>query len=62
MPVSDTTIRSWRRRAAELRALAETLKDAKTIATMNRLADEYDEMADRAAQAQPSPDQPSKPK
>jgi hypothetical protein len=53
-------IQSWRDRA--LRALAETLKDAKTIATMHRLAEEYDELADRAAQAQPSPDQPSKPK
>jgi hypothetical protein len=39
----------WRALAAEMRALAETMKDAETIASMNRLADDYDKLADRAA-------------
>jgi len=39
MPISNTSIRNWRRRAAEMRASAETTKDAKMIATMRRLAD-----------------------
>jgi hypothetical protein len=38
----------WRDRAAEMRALAETMQDAETIAIMNRLADDYDKLADRA--------------
>jgi hypothetical protein len=54
VPPSNQTIQSWRDRAAKMRALAETLKDPKTIATMHRLAEEYDALADRAAQAQPS--------
>ena len=45
-------IRSWRRRAAEMRALAETAKEAKTIEDMQRLADDYEELADRAEHAQ----------
>ena len=39
----------WRDRAAEMRALAETMKDAETIAIMNRRADDHDKLADRAA-------------
>jgi hypothetical protein len=37
-----------RDRAAEMRALANTMKEPETIAVMNRLADDYDKLADRA--------------
>jgi hypothetical protein len=46
-PVNDP--KHWRDRAAAIRALAETSKDAETIAIMNRLADDYDKLAERAA-------------
>ena len=38
----------WRDRAAEMRALARTVQDLEAIAIMNRLADDYDKLADRA--------------
>jgi hypothetical protein len=46
-PVNDP--KHWRDRAAEMRALAEAMKDTDTIAIMHRLADDYDRLADRAA-------------
>ncbi len=39
----------WRDRAAEMRALAESMQETDTIAIMRRLADDYDKLADRAA-------------
>jgi hypothetical protein len=39
----------WRDRAAAMRALAETVNDPETIAIMNRLADDYERLAERAA-------------
>jgi hypothetical protein len=38
----------WRARAAEMHALAETMKDAETIGVMRRLADDYEKLANRA--------------
>jgi hypothetical protein len=39
----------WSERAAQMRALALTIKHPETIILMNDLADEYDRLADRAA-------------
>ena len=45
-PTNDP--KHWYDRAAEMRALANTMKEPETIAVMNRLADDYDKLADRA--------------
>jgi hypothetical protein len=39
----------WRDRAAQMRALALTMKDPETVILMNDLAADYDKLADRAA-------------
>jgi hypothetical protein len=37
----------WRDRAAQMRALSDWMKDDETKATMLKLADEYDQLAER---------------
>jgi hypothetical protein len=39
----------WHDRAAEMRALSETMNDYKTKSIMLSLADDYDKLGDRAA-------------
>jgi hypothetical protein len=53
-PINDPE--HWRDRATAMRALAITMKDAETAAIMNRLADDYDKLAERAAQRQAKTD------
>jgi hypothetical protein len=38
----------WRDRADEMRALTATMQDKQAVATMLRLADDYDKLAERA--------------
>jgi hypothetical protein len=46
---SVNDVQHWRARAAEMRALAATMKDIDTQAIKYRLADDYDKLAERAA-------------
>lgn len=39
--------RHWRDRAAQMRAMSDWMKDAETKATMLKLADDYDKLAER---------------
>jgi hypothetical protein len=48
MPSSYNDSKHWRDRATEMRALADTMKNADTAAIMLRLATDYDKLADRA--------------
>jgi hypothetical protein len=50
MPTRDTgDPKHWRERAAQMRALAITMKDPEVVILMNDLAADYDKLADRAA-------------
>ena len=44
---SERIARNWRDRAAAMRAISLMMKHEETRATMERLADSYDEMADK---------------
>ena len=39
--------RHWRDRAAQMRAMSDWMKDAETKATMLKLAEDYDKLAER---------------
>jgi len=48
MPARDSCedIKRWRRRAREVRALADTLGEAPSVKTLLEVADAYDKLAD----------------
>jgi hypothetical protein len=48
-PNSINDPRHWYERAAEMRALSESMNDIEARAIMVRLADDYEKLADRAA-------------
>jgi hypothetical protein len=49
MPASHVNnSKHWRDRAAQMRALSDMMKDIECVAIMQRLADDYDKLADRA--------------
>jgi hypothetical protein len=49
MPASHVNnSKHWRDRAAQMRALSDMMKDIECVAIMQRLADDYDNLADRA--------------
>jgi hypothetical protein len=51
MPLRDLNdSKHWRDRAAEMRVLAEEMRDADAACLMHDLANDYDKLADRAAE------------
>ena len=51
-------VKHWRDRAAEMRVLSTVMENVETQAVMIRLADDYDEMADRAEARLSNPEPP----
>jgi len=45
-PINDPE--HWRKRAEQMRALAQGIKDAQSKITIRRIANEYDKLAERA--------------
>jgi len=43
-------VKHWRDRAAEMRVLAEGMKDPQTTQIMSDLANDYEKLADRSSQ------------
>jgi hypothetical protein len=57
-PSSTNDPKHWRDRADEVRLLAEDMQDPTTKATMQRLARDYDHLAERAEQRTKGPPRP----
>jgi hypothetical protein len=51
LPREINDSKHWRNRAAEMRVLSNTMKDPEVVATMLRLANDYDRLADRTPTA-----------
>jgi hypothetical protein len=58
-PLPSERIQRWRRRADELRALADQARDADARRTLMQLADNWDEIAVRTERAEDTARRPS---
>jgi hypothetical protein len=50
MPPNDDDSKHWRNRAADMRVLSNSMKDPEVVARMLKLANDYDKVAEQAAQ------------
>jgi hypothetical protein len=60
MPFRDDDPQHWRDRAAHMRVLASQMNDLGAMALMFQLADDYDELADRAEKRTAKPPEPKR--